>query len=329
MHGGGVPGCLCALLLAAAPGFAPADPARPAPPVAAAGIAPRTFPDSGLIIPGPAAPADAAVPEVKVEAPEPRYVAPTLRDRLGRIWAPVYINGKGPFRLVLDTGANHSAIIAPVALQLGLMPEFVPVMLHGVTGSAMVAAVHVDSLIVGDLQLTARTLPIVPDALGGADGVLGTEGLFDKRIFIDFMHDRITITRSHHVSAGFGFETIPVQLSPNGLLTTMARMGGIKVKVIIDTGGQATVANLALRDALLHRHGRHVFTDESVTGATDDVQVGQGTPVPPIQLGPILINGARVTLGDLRIFEVWHMTDQPAMLVGIDTLGLLDTLIID
>jgi hypothetical protein len=53
--------------------------------------------------------------EVLVEANEPKYVAPTLRDRIGRIWAPVLINGKGPFRLVLDTGASHSAIISQVA----------------------------------------------------------------------------------------------------------------------------------------------------------------------------------------------------------------------
>ena len=48
--------------------------------------------------------------EVIVTAPEPRYVAPTLRDRIGRVWAPVYINGQGPLRLVLDTGASTSAV---------------------------------------------------------------------------------------------------------------------------------------------------------------------------------------------------------------------------
>ena len=47
------------------------------------------------------------VEEVLVTAPEPRYVAPTTRDAIGRIWAPVLINGKGPFRLVLDTGASR------------------------------------------------------------------------------------------------------------------------------------------------------------------------------------------------------------------------------
>src|SRR5207248_11492827 len=74
--------------------------------------------------------------EVLVEAPEPQYVAPTLRDRIGRIWAPVLINGKAPFRLLLDTGASHSAIIARVADRLGIdaqAPE--TVLLRGFTGS--------------------------------------------------------------------------------------------------------------------------------------------------------------------------------------------------
>src|SRR5580658_5009105 len=53
--------------------------------------------------------------EIVVQAPEPRFVAPTHRDQIGRIWAPVWINGKGPFRLVLDTGANHSGITSRVA----------------------------------------------------------------------------------------------------------------------------------------------------------------------------------------------------------------------
>ena len=61
--------------------------------------------------------------DIVVEAPEPRFVAPTRRDRIGRIWAPVLINGKGPFSLVLDTGANRSAVNANVAQILGLVPD--------------------------------------------------------------------------------------------------------------------------------------------------------------------------------------------------------------
>ena len=42
------------------------------------------------------------------------------RDQIGRIWAPVFINGRGPFRLVLDTGATSSGVTAMVALALGI-----------------------------------------------------------------------------------------------------------------------------------------------------------------------------------------------------------------
>jgi hypothetical protein len=31
----------------------------------------------------------------------------------------------------------------------------------------------------------------------------------------------------------------------------------------------------------------------------------------------------------MHIFEHWHMTGEPAMLIGMDALGLLDMLIID
>src|SRR6202022_5073733 len=98
----------------------------------------------------PAAATAAAIEElaeIMVEAPEPRYVSPTRRDQIGRIWAPVMINGRGPFRLVLDTGASHSAITALVALALGIPTDrSPPVTLRGVTGSATVPPIRADPL---------------------------------------------------------------------------------------------------------------------------------------------------------------------------------------
>ena len=137
----------------------------------------------------PAAPAEPVSPlaEVLVSTPEPRYVAPTRRDRIGRIWAPVYMNGQGPFRLVLDTGANRSAVIASVADALGEKARSnSTIRLRGVTGTAVVPAINVDRMEIGDLVLEPVLLPVVPDVFGGAEGVLGNEGLRDKRIVIDF-----------------------------------------------------------------------------------------------------------------------------------------------
>jgi Aspartyl protease len=278
-------------------------------------------------VPEPAAP---AVPEIVVEAPEPRYVSPTRHDRIGRIWAPVYINDQGPFRLVLDTGANSSAITAAVAATLGIpLPAEDSVLLRGVTGARRVQAIAVQSFVVGDLELRSKTLPIVSDAFGGAQGVLGTEGLQDKRIVIDFRHDRISIMRSHGERAEAGFVTVPVRIVGGLLLVADVRMGGITAKAIIDTGGQGTLANEALREALKRRiRSEDVMADE-VVGATLDVEHGDRLRIPPMMLGALEIRAAHVTIGDMYIFQCWKMVQEPALLIGMDVLGLLDTLIID
>ena len=278
-----------------------------------------------------AAPAVAEeITEIIIQAPEPRYVAPTRRDKIGRIWAPVMINGKGPFRLVLDTGASRSGVTFKVAGELGIKPdESSPVKLRAVTGSATVPTIRVDTLEVGDLLMNDSKLPVLNDALGGADGILGNEGLADRRVYIDFRHDLIIISRSHGKPAEAGFMTIPFQLEHGRLLITEVRLGLVRAKAIIDTGGEITVANMALRDALVRHQPREHVTVDQIEGVTHDIQSGEGRRAPPIQFGPIQIQTNHMTFADMRIFEYWKMTKEPAVLIGMDALGLLDTLVID
>jgi predicted aspartyl protease len=272
-----------------------------------------------------------ALEDISVTADEPRFVAPTLRDRIGRIWAPVLVNGKGPFRLVLDTGASHSALTARVVRQLGIaLDPSHKVMLRGATGSVEVPVVPIDTLEVGELLMEPKRMPIVPDALGGAEGVLGTEGLANKRIYIDFRHDNITIMRSKNQRAASGFSTIPVKFFRGRLLIVEAHLGGVPVKAVIDTGGQATLGNEALRAALAEYRKRYRNAKpDLVTGTTLDVQEGNRVATPSLSMGDVLVRNSAMTFADFAIFEHWKMTDEPAMLIGMDVLGLLDTLVID
>jgi hypothetical protein len=225
-----------AALLIAALGFSPRW---------AAGTAPTVSPPA---VSAPAVDTADELAEIMVEAREPRFVAPTRRDQIGRIWAPVLINGRGPFRLVLDTGASSSGVTAMVALALGIpTDQSPPVMLRGVTGSATVPTIRVDTLSVGDLAVDSPLLPIVPDALGGAEGILGSEGLTNKRIFIDFRHDQIVITYSRDERSGRDFVSVPFRSIRGQLIVVNAIVGDVRTKAIIDTGGQTTIGNLALR----------------------------------------------------------------------------------
>jgi Aspartyl protease len=268
--------------------------------------------------------------EIMVEAPEPRYVSPTRRDQIGRIWAPVMINGHGPFRLVLDTGASHSAVTALVALALGIpTDQSPPVTLRGVTGFATVPTIRVDTLTVGDLAVDSPVLPIVPDALGGAQGILGAEGLAGKRIFIDFRHDKIAITYSRNERSPRGFVDVPFHAIRETLVVVNVRIGDVPTKAIIDTGGQTTIANLALRTALNRRNTLYRGKPDQIIGATKDIQNGEIIPMPAIIFGSIQILDSGVTFADAYIFKQWKLLNEPAILIGMDALGLLDTLVID
>jgi predicted aspartyl protease len=268
--------------------------------------------------------------EIMVEAREPRYVAPTRRDQIGRIWAPVFINGRGPFRLVLDTGASNSGVTAMVALALGIpTDQSPPVMLRGVTGAATVPTIHVDSLSVGDLSVDSPLLPIVPDAMGGAEGILGSEGLTNKRIFIDFHHDQISITFSRGERSERGFISVPFRSIRGQLIVVDAIVGTVHTKAIIDTGGQTTIGNLALRDALAHRNSGFHGRPDQIVGATMAVETGELIATPAIEFGSIQILDSGVTFADVYIFKQWKLTGEPAIMIGMDALGTLDTLIID
>ena len=279
------------------------------------------------VLGGPPATHAVAPEEVFVAAPEPRYVAPTLRDRIGRIWAPVYINGHGPFRLVLDTGANSTAIIQSVAVQIGAPILASTMRVLGVTGSSIVPSIRVDSIEVGDLWLDRRRIAIVDDVFGGAEGVLGADGLSDKRVFIDFSNDEIAIQYSRRKTRPAGFARIPVHVRDGHLLMFEVKVAGVRTKAMLDTGAQSTIGNESLRKALARRF-RGGATN-SIVGVTLDVQEGRTFAAPPVSIGRVSVRGMHVTFADFHIFDAWNMNDQPALLIGMDVIGLFDALIID
>jgi hypothetical protein len=292
--------------------------------VSAAAIAEPVAPQ-----PEPSVTSSGTVENVLIEAPEPRYVAPTRRDRIGRIWAPVLINGRGPFRLVLDTGANSSAVIDSVAARLGIpLLATRTVNLQGVTGSALVPTIAVNRMEVGELYMEGTTLPVVSDVFGGAEGVLGSEGLGDKRIFIDFGHDQILISRSHSQPPPAGYARVPLKLIRDRLLMFNVTMGTIRTKAILDTGAQQTIGNNALRELLVKR-ARDNAKSQDIVGVTLAVERGDSIAAPPLSFGGMEVRQLNITFGDMFIFDYWKLTHEPALLIGMDVIGSLDVMIID
>jgi predicted aspartyl protease len=260
------------------------------------------------------------------------FASPTTRDHIGRVVVPVMVNGQGPFRFIVDTGANNSTISPRLVRQLGLQPSAESsIILDGITGTALVSSVTIDRLQAGDLTIGTSDLPVVwAPVMAGADGILGAAGLTEKSLFIDFQGNKVTISRGVRAEVRASATRIHGLRSVPGLITLACRIGGVPTLAIIDTGAERSLGNLALRHALRARRLHGVLAKmTSVYGATEEVEMGEIVRAPTIVIDSLRINDVPVVFGDFHIFNVWKMQDQPAIILGMDVLGTVASLSID
>ncbi len=262
------------------------------------------------------------------------FASPTTHDHIGRVVVPVKVNGQGPFRFIVDTGANHSTISPELVRTLGLTPSEKPQMvLDGITGTAQVSVVNIDSLQAGDLTLDNTALPVVwAPVMAGADGILGAATLTEKSLFIDFRGNQVAISKDVKSAAKKQSTRIHASRVPHGLLALEVRVAGIPVLAVIDTGSERTLGNIALRDALRSKKGAQqgfVATLTSVYGATKEVETGEIQAAPLISIDALRITNVAIVFGDFHIFKVWEMQKLPSMIIGMDVLGTVASLSID
>ena len=273
-------------------------------------------------------PVPIAVPAA-VQYPAGLLACPTTVDRIGRVIAPVMINGTGPYRFLVDTGANHSMISPALAARLGLRPRQGALeKVTGITGTQQLPWVRIADLQVGSFRIGNLRLPITASpVMNGLDGILGLAGLPAERVAVDFRHNVVWIGRSNGGGA-WGYLAIPARRTAGGLLRVDARIGGVPVIAVIDTGSPRTLGNEALRRALLRSAARAPDTAQ-IFGVTRQVSFGNVSGSPTVYLGPAAIGHLNIVYGDLPIFRVWHLEHRPAVVIGMDVLGTVDALILD
>jgi predicted aspartyl protease len=295
-------------------------------PILAAKFLPSVLLGTFILGPGPA-------PETGLPSstPDMLFASPTRLDHVGRIVAPVMIDGKGPFRFIIDTGASSSTISPQLAATLGLTPAVdSTMMVNGITGTQQVPSVPIDRLEAGDLVVQAARFPVIwAPLMAGADGILGVAGMRNESVFVDFRRNRVVISRSLRASDRVGFDKVPAKVLGDGLMSVQGRVGGVAVTAIIDTGSERSLGNIALHEALYAKRQSSNLTVTDVYGATTDIASGEIHLVPTISMGPVKLSKVTVVFGKFHIFDVWGLADHPAVIIGMDVLGTADSLGID
>lgn len=257
------------------------------------------------------------------------FASPTRPDRSGRVVAAVMLDGKGPFRFLLDSGADASMLSPRLVPVLGLhLSQDKVIRVVGATGVQLLPWVQIARLQVGDVIQTNVRMPIVDGAvLEGLDGVLGMAGLGARDLEVDFAHNWVSIFKSADLAAP-GFLVIPASRTKGGMLQVRAMVGGIPIAAIIDTGASTTLGNAALHTALRDQMTRRA-SPARVIGVTRQVAPGGSIPSPTIVVGPIAIKHLHIVYTHVAIFKLWHLQSRPAAIIGMDVLGSVSALILD
>ena len=166
-------------------------------------------------------------------------------ERYGKPYVMVTINGRGPYRFIIDTGTGGDALITPqLAEELGL-PVVGQATLSDPSkqGERKVPIALLDSLEVAGVQFTGvRALehPFFSEA-GTCQGMLGFTLFRDYLLTLDFPNRRVTLSNSELAPDG-GKSVIPFRM-PLGVPLAMLQLDGINgpVEAQLDSGGGGLV----------------------------------------------------------------------------------------
>ena len=204
-------------------------------------------------------------------------------------------------------------------------------MLNGVTGAAEVSTVAVDSIEIGALRFEKQDLPVIfTSIMGNADGILGVAGFQDQRIDVDFKRDRVSVLESNGKRPHYSMVTARATRNMNGLMIVDVRVGRrIRAKAVIDTGAERSLGNLALQTAMNKGHKKRDPVSAVVHGATPDIADGDVQVIREATIGDMNLTNLEVIFADFHVFKLWGLDKEPAMLIGMDMLGVLERLVID
>lgn len=259
--------------------------------------------------------------------PEDAEILQLDKERYERLTVPVTIQGRGPYHFMIDTGAEATVVSSALADRLQITDRR-PVTLVGMASRVATETIDISEFMLGTRSLYIRTAPLVDaEHLEGIDGILGLDSLQNQRVLLDFEKKVLAVADAKELGGNRGFEIIVKARERLGqLIITRALLDGIETSVVVDTGAQGSVGNLALFDRL--RRGRNLgqteLTDVNGYQLSGPVRVAKD-----LNLGRLRLSNVPVLFIDAPPFHALKLADKPALILGMRELRLFRRVAID
>lgn len=247
-----------------------------------------------------------------------------------RMTVPVKLSGSGPYRFLVDTGADRTAISRELAGKLGLESGD-HASLHSIAGVSTVSTATVP-----DLELTRKPVkivdaPLLASANMGADGILGVDSLRSQRVLFNFEDKTMSIVPSMVPDFREEPGTIVVRgTRRNGrLVLTDATANGRSLTVVVDTGSEVSIGNDALRDQLVGRNLVNGLQKVDIQSVTGDIISGDYMFVRELDIGGVTLKNLAIVFADAHTFKQLRLDRKPALLLGMNAIRAFKKVSID
>jgi predicted aspartyl protease len=251
-------------------------------------------------------------------------------ERDDRMTVPVRLSGAGPYRFLVDTGADRTAVSRDIVSRLKL-PSAGGAELHSVSGVSSIATARVR-----DLELThppeqSIEAAVLDSANMGADGIVGVDVLRSQRVQFDFERQTMSIVPS--TTPDFSREpgTIVVRAKrKNGrLVVTDAVANDERLTVVLDTGSQVSIGNHALRRRLLGDGLVNIDKSVELESVTGQKIIGEYMFIKELTIGGVGLTNLAVVFTDAHTFKQLGLDKKPALLIGMNAIRAFKRVSID
>ncbi len=245
-----------------------------------------------------------------------------------RMTVPVRIANDGPWNFIIDTGAQRTVISRELANVLGL-PRGRDIMLTAMTGTSQVRTALIPSLSISALGTEGIEAPALAARNLGAPGLLGIDSLQGHKVSIDFASKTMTVSPSVRRKRPLGAREDEVVVQARDylgqLVVSSAQYRGHPVRVVLDTGTPVSIGNEALHKLVVKRPDQQLQLT-SVTGDKLDVTYAQ---IGAVDFPGFNIQNLPVAFAAAAPFRQFKLDKRPALLLGMDALGLFRRVDID
>jgi predicted aspartyl protease len=250
-------------------------------------------------------------------------------EAFDRMTVPVTLSGNGPYRFIVDTGADKTAVSRELVGKLNLSSgESVSV--HSISGISTVATANLPNLQLTKSGVKIADAPILERANMGADGILGVDSLKSQRVMFDFQGQTMAIVPSDVPEYGDHDAIVITASRKKGrLLMTDANANGHQVTVVIDTGSQVTIGNQALRDELMKHDLADALQKVQLQSVTGQSIPGDYMFIKEVDIGGLTLKNLAVVFADAHTFHTLNLDRRPALLLGMNAMRAFKKVSID